>query len=67
MAGQAPVIRLIPRLDIKGKHLIKGIHLEGLRKVGAPNEFAQRYYQQGAEELIYMDVVASLYGRNSLT
>ena len=59
-------IRLIPRLDIKGENLIKGIHLEGLRIVGDPQEFARRYYEQGADELIYMDIVASLYGRNSL-
>ena len=59
-------IRLIARLDIKGPNLIKGIHLEGLRVIGAPNEYALRYYQQGADELIYMDIVASLYGRNSL-
>ena len=59
-------IRLIPRLDIKGPNLIKGIHLEGLRVVGSPQEYAQRYYQQGADELLYMDAVASLYGRNSL-
>jgi cyclase len=61
------VLRLIPRLDIKGRNLIKGIHLEGLRKIGNPKEFAQLYYQQGADELIYMDAVATLYGRNSLT
>jgi cyclase len=59
-------IRLIARLDIKGPNLIKGIHLEGLRVIGSPNEHALRYYRQGADELIYMDVVASLYGRNSL-
>jgi imidazole glycerol-phosphate synthase subunit HisF len=59
-------VRLIARLDIKGHNLIKGIHLEGLRVIGAPNEYALRYYQQGADELIYMDCVASLYGRNSL-
>ena len=59
-------IRLIPRLDIKGPNLIKGIHLEGLRVIGSPNEHALKYYQQGADELIYMDCVASLYGRNSL-
>jgi cyclase len=58
--------RLIARLDIKGPNLIKGVHLEGLRVIGSPNEHAVRYYKQGAEELIYMDVVASLYGRNSL-
>lgn len=59
-------IRLIPRLDIKGPKVIKGIHLEGLRVVGDPQEFARRYYDQGADELLYVDVVASLYGRNSL-
>jgi len=58
--------RIIPRLDIKGPNVVKGIHLEGLRVLGKPEEFAQYYYENGADELIYMDVVASLYGRNSL-
>lgn len=62
-----PRVRLIARLDIKGQNLIKGVHLEGLRVIGAPGEHALRYYQQGADELIYMDVVASLYGRNNLS
>ncbi len=61
-----PRIRLIARLDIKGPNLIKGIHLEGLRVVGDPREFARRYYEEGIDELVYMDSVASLYGRNSL-
>jgi cyclase len=60
-------VRLIPRLDIKGPNLIKGIHLEGLRVIGDPQEFAVRYYQAGADELVYMDIVASLYGRNNLS
>lgn len=60
-------VRLIARLDIKGPNLIKGIHLEGLRVVGDPQEYARRYYEAGADELVYMDIVASLYGRNSLT
>lgn len=60
-------IRLIARLDIKGPNLIKGIHLEGLRVVGDPQEYARRYYEAGADELVYMDIVASLYGRNNLT
>lgn len=60
-------IRLIARLDIKGPNLIKGIHLEGLRVMGSPSEYAQRYYRQGADEFIYMDCVASLYGRNNLS
>ena len=59
--------RLIGRLDIKGKNLIKGIHLEGLRVVGPPNDYAIKYYQEGIDELIFMDAVASLYGRNNLT
>ncbi len=59
-------VRLIARLDIKGPNVIKGIQLEGLRVVGDPQEFARRYYDQGADELLYVDVVASLYGRNSL-
>lgn len=60
-------VRLIPRLDVKGPNLIKGIHLEGLRVIGDPHEFAVRYYEQGADELIFMDIVASLYGRNNLS
>lgn len=59
-------IRIIARLDIKGPNLIKGIHLEGLRVIGSPNEHALRYYHQGVDELIYMDCVASLYGRTHL-
>jgi len=58
--------RVIPRLDIKGPNLVKGIHLEGLRVLGKPEDFARFYYQNGADELIYQDAVASLYGRNSL-
>jgi len=60
-------IRIIPRLDIKGPNLVKGIHLEGLRVLGKPEDFAKLYYEQGADELIYQDTVASLYQRNSLT
>ena len=58
--------RLIARLDIKGPDLVKGIHLEGLRVLGSPRKFARYYYEAGADELIYQDVVASLYQRNSL-
>lgn len=59
-------VRLIARLDIKAPNLIKGVHLEGLRVIGDPNAYARRYYEAGADELIYMDIVASLYERNSL-
>jgi imidazole glycerol-phosphate synthase subunit HisF len=60
-------LRLIARLDIKGPNLIKGIHLEGLRVMGDPQSFAKKYYEDGADELIYIDIVASLYNRNNLS
>ena len=59
--------RLVARLDVKGSKLIKGINLEGLRHLGDAGEFARDYYAQGADELVYIDIVASLYGRNMLT
>ena len=59
-------IRIIPRLDIKGPNVVKGIHLEGLRVIGQPDEMARYYYEAGADELFFMDTVASLYERNSL-
>ena len=58
--------RIISRIDIKGPNLVKGIHLEGLRVLGKPDEFAELYYNEGVDELMYQDVVASLYDRNSL-
>ena len=59
-------VRLVARLDVKGKNLIKGIRFEGLRVIGSPNDTARQYYAAGADELLYMDAVASLYDRNSL-
>ena len=59
-------IRIISRLDIKGPNLVKGIHLEGLRVLGKPEDFARYYYDGGADEIFFQDVVASLYDRNSL-
>jgi imidazole glycerol-phosphate synthase subunit HisF len=59
-------LRVIPRLDIKNNTIVKGIHLEGLRVVGVPAEASRKYYAQGADEILYMDAVASLYDRNSL-
>jgi len=60
-------LRLIARLDVKGPDLIKSVQLEGVRKVGDPRTFARRYYTEGADEIIYMDAVASLYSRETLT
>ena len=59
-------IRLIARLDVKTEHLVKGVQLEGLRKLGRPNDFARRYYAEGIDEIVYVDIVASLYERSSL-
>ena len=58
--------RIIGRLDIKGSNLIKGINFEGLKIIGSPIEFAEKYYSEGIDELIYIDTVATLYGRNNL-
>ena len=58
--------RIIVRMDIKGPNLVKGIHMEGLRVLGKSEDFAEYYYKNGADELFYQDVVASLYERNSL-
>lgn len=59
-------VRIIPRLDIKGPNLVKGVRMEGLRVLGRPELFAPQYYADGADEIIYIDAVASLYGRNNL-
>ena len=59
-------MRIIARLDIKGPNLIKGLQLEGLRVIGDPNKYAVQYYNEGADELLFIDCVASLYGRNNL-
>jgi cyclase len=58
--------RIIAKLDIKSESVIKGIHMEGLRIVGKPNELSARYNDCGADEIIFIDTVASLYGRNHL-
>ncbi len=59
-------IRVIPRLDIKGPNLVKGVNFEGLRVLGKPQFFSEYYYEHGADELFFQDTVASLYDRNSL-
>lgn len=59
-------VRLLARLDVKNDNVVKGIHLEGLRTLGKPAEFAKFYYQSGIDELLFIDVVASLYGRSKI-
>jgi cyclase len=58
--------RLIARLDIKNGIVIKGVHLEGQRRIGDPIALAQKYYAQAVDEILLMDSVASLYGRSNL-
>ena len=59
-------VRIIARIDINNDSVVKGKCLEGLRKVGKPNEMSKKYYEEGIDEIIFMDAVASLYDRNSL-
>lgn len=59
--------RTIARLDIKGPNVIKGVQFEGLRVMGDPESLAHRYYLDGAQEILFVDTVATLYGRNNLT
>ena len=62
-------IRVIARLDIKGPNLIKGIHLEGLRVLGEPHDFAKKYYEEGIDEIVYIFLSAVFHverkGRNT--
>ncbi|MDC0446762.1 imidazole glycerol phosphate synthase cyclase subunit [Gammaproteobacteria bacterium] len=59
-------VRVIARIDINNNSVVKGRCLEGLRKIGQPNKMAKKYYQDGVDEIIFLDAVASLYDRNSL-
>lgn len=55
--------RIIAKLDVKPPYVVKPVHFEGLRKIGLPVDLAKKYYEQGADEVIYIDIVASLYQR----
>jgi imidazole glycerol-phosphate synthase subunit HisF len=55
--------RIIAKLDVKPPYVVKPVHFEGLRKMGSPVELAKKYYEQGADEVMYIDIVASLYQR----
>jgi len=61
-----PYKRIIARLDIKNHNVIKGIQMDGLRVIGPIQELARKYYSEGADEIIMIDVVASLYGREAM-
>lgn len=59
-------VRIIAKLDVKPPYVVKPVHFEGLRKVGKPQELVKKYYEDGADEVIYIDIVASLYQREIL-
>ena len=59
-------IRVIARIDINNEYAVKGRCLEGLKKIGRPNEMSKKYYEGGVDEIVFLDAVASLYDRNSL-
>lgn len=65
--NEAALPRLVARLDIKGPNVIKGVQFEGLRVMGDPSSLAERHYRDGAQEILFIDTVASLYGRNNLS
>lgn len=56
-------LRVIPCLDVNGGRVVKGVNFENLRDAGDPVELAQRYSEQGADEITFLDVSASLEGR----
>jgi cyclase len=58
--------RIIARLDIKPPNLVKGIHLEGLRKIGSPFAFAKQYFEDGIDEIMYQDIVATLFNQSTI-
>ena len=58
--------RIIVKLDVKPLYVVKPVHFEGLRKIGFPVDLAKKYYEQGADEVMYIDIVASLYQREIL-
>jgi len=56
-------LRIIARLDVKPPYVVKPVHFECLRKIGKPTELALKYYTQGADEILYINIVSSLYQR----
>lgn len=61
-----PLPRLIPCLDVAAGRVVKGVNFGGLRDVGDPVELAAAYADHGADELVFLDVKATLEGRRTL-
>ena len=60
-----PAIRVIPCLDVHDGRVVKGVNFENLKDSGDPVELANEYFNQGADELTFLDVSASVEGRNT--
>jgi cyclase len=61
-----PLPRLIPCLDVTAGRVVKGVRFQGLRDVGDPVELGERYSDLGADELVFLDVTATIEGRETL-
>ena len=61
-----PLPRLIPCLDVADRRVVKGVRFQGLQDVGDPVDLGARYSDAGADELVYLDVRATLDGRSAL-
>jgi cyclase len=57
-------VRIIAKLDVKPPYVVKPVHFEGLRRVGLQTKMTKKYYDQGADEIMYIDIVSSLYQRD---
>lgn len=58
--------RIIPCLDVKGGRVVKGIHFVDLRDAGDPVELGRRYYEEGADELVFLDITATVEERQTV-
>lgn len=58
--------RIIPCLDVKNGNVVKGVHFVGLKDVGAPVACAKKYYQDGADELVFLDITATNENRDTM-
>ena len=58
--------RIIPCLDIKGGRVVKGVNFLGLRDAGDPVEVARRYSDEGADEVVFLDITATHEGRSTV-
>jgi cyclase len=59
-------IRVIPCLDVTEGRVVKGVNFENLRDMGDPVELAKRYYEQGADEITFLDVTATVDARDTM-